>query len=240
MLKRVLIAVAALVGVAVTLSLGVWQWGRAQQKIDLHEAIVRRAALPPLDNAQLARALRGDTGELLHRRVALRGEWVARHTVYLDNRPLNGRAGFYVVTPLKLADGGPTLLVTRGWAPRDFVQRDRLPAVDIPAGTVALEGRLALTPSKLYDFQGAETGAIRQNLDLERFRAETGLDLPALAALQTGAASEGLLREWPQPASGADKNYGYAFQWWALAALIAILYVWFQLIVPHRKARQPG
>mgnify|MGYP000894222214 CR=1 FL=1 len=68
----------------------------------------------------------------------------------------------------------------------------------------------------------------------------TGLALPALAALQTGAASEGLLRDWPQPASGADKNYGYAFQWWALAALIAILYVWFQLIVPHRKARQPG
>ena len=53
---------------------------------------------------------------------------------------------------------------------------------------------------------------------------------------QTGVPSEGLLREWPEAASGAPKHYGYAFQWWALSALIAILYVWFQFIAPRRKA----
>jgi surfeit locus 1 family protein len=54
---------------------------------------------------------------------------------------------------------------------------------------------------------------------------------------QTGAASEGLLRQWPQAGSGAEKNYGYAFQWWAIAVLIAILYVWFQFVLPRRRPR---
>jgi surfeit locus 1 family protein len=44
---------------------------------------------------------------------------------------------------------------------------------------------------------------------------------------QLGAPSEGLLREWPVIASGVDKHYGYAFQWFALSALIAGLFVWF-------------
>jgi surfeit locus 1 family protein len=56
---------------------------------------------------------------------------------------------------------------------------------------------------------------------------------------QTGARSEGLLREWPVLGSGVDKHYGYAFQWFALSGLIAILYVWFQIvrrfIFPRRR-----
>ncbi len=79
------------------------------------------------------------------------------------------------------------------------------------------------------------TGVIRQNLDLARFRAETGLPLLQLSVQQAGPPSQGLLRQWPQPGSGAEKNIGYAFQWWAIAAVIAILYAWFQLVLPRRR-----
>jgi hypothetical protein len=51
---------------------------------------------------------------------------------------------------------------------------------------------------------------------------------------QTGPASEGLLRDWPEASSGVDKNYGYAFQWFrTVASLIAILYVWFQVVLAY-------
>jgi surfeit locus 1 family protein len=111
--------------------------------------------------------------------------------------------------------------------------------VATPAGTVEVRGRLAPPPAKLYAFDKEEKGAIRQNLDLARFRAETGLPLLPVSVQQAGAPSDGLLRQWPQAGSGAAKNFGYAFQWWAMAALIAFLYVWFQLVVPRRHARQP-
>jgi len=237
MLKRVAIALAALLAFAATTSLGFWQWGRAQQRNALHDAIAARQAMPPLSAADLL-AASTDPQPLLHRPIVLRGEWLGAHTVFLDNRQMNAVPGFYVVTPLRLEGGRGVVLVQRGWAPRNFTQREQLPPVQTPAGTVEVRGRLAPPPAKLYAFDKEEAGAIRQNLDLDRFRAETGLPLLLLSVQQAGPASEGLLRQWPQAGSGAEKNIGYAFQWWAIAALIAILYVWFQLVLPRRQARR--
>lgn len=45
--------------------------------------------------------------------------------------------------------------------------------------------------------------------------------------------TDGLQRDWPQPAADVHKHYGYAFQWFALSALTLILYVWFQIIRPR-------
>ncbi len=235
-LKRVLVAAAAIAGIAITSSLGAWQWGRAQQRTALHEAIAARANTPPVGLAELRSA---EPAALLHRPVVLRGTWVAEHTVFLDNRQMNALPGFYVVTPLRVEGGDAVVLVQRGWVPRNFNRREQLPPVSTEPGTIEVRGRLAPPPAKLYAFDAEEKGPIRQNLDLARFRAETGLALLPLSVQQAGPASGGLLRQWPQAASGAEKNIGYAFQWWALAALIAILYVWFQLVLPRRRAPRP-
>jgi surfeit locus 1 family protein len=148
---------------------------------------------------------------------------------------MHGKPGFYVVTPLKLEGSARAVLVQRGWVPRNFEDRVKLPAVETPSGGVEVRGRMAPPPAKLYEFDGAGSGPIRQNLDLARFREETQLDLLELSVLQLGPPSEGLLRDWPQVASGVEKHYGYAFQWWALSALIAVLYAWFQFIAPRRR-----
>jgi surfeit locus 1 family protein len=94
---------------------------------------------------------------------------------------------------------------------------------------------IALPPSKLYALGEEAKAVIRQNLDLQDFRVETGLPLLEISVIQQGAASEGLLREWPQAATGVEKHYGYAFQWFGLALLIALLYVWFQIVRPRLK-----
>ena len=52
-----------------------------------------------------------------------------------------------------------------------------------------------------------------------------------------GAPPNGLLRHWPAPAFDVHKHYGYAFQWFAMAALITGLYVWFQLVRPRLRRR---
>jgi surfeit locus 1 family protein len=233
MLKRWLIAIAAVVGVAAAVALGFWQLGRGDQKTALQDAIVQRGHLAPLANADVLAAR--DPAALMHKPVELRGEWLASRTVFLDNRQMNGRPGFYVVTPLRLAASQAVVLVQRGWVPRNFTDRAQLAPVQTTTGPVTVRGRLAPPPPKLYAFGKEEPGVIRQNLDLAAFQAETGLPLLPVSVQQAGAASEGLLREWPPAASGAEKNYGYAFQWWAIAGLIAILYVWFQLLLPRRR-----
>jgi surfeit locus 1 family protein len=229
-----LLTLAALVVAGSTFSLGQWQLRRAAQKEAVQAAIDIKKGLPALDERVVSATT--NMADELHRKAVLQGVWAAARTVYLDNRPMNGRTGFWVMTPLVLKETGQAILVQRGWVPRDFNNRTHLVEVATPAGLVVVEGRIAPPPSKLYAFKGEEAGPIRQNLDLDEFRLETGLPLLAVSLLQTGAASEGLLRDWPAPNLGVDKHYGYAFQWFGLCALVVMLYVWFQMIVPYRAS----
>ena len=77
--------------------------------------------------------------------------------------------------------------------------------------------------------------------DPAAFAQESGLALLPMTVVQTAAEpDDGLLRHWPAPDFGLHKHYGYAFQWFALCALILILYVWFQLIRPRLRGRRPS
>lgn len=235
-----LILLAAVVGTLVTASLGRWQLSRAAEKELLQATLDARGSLPPVDGQALLAASAdpgGDTQALVHRAVVLEGRWLPTHTVYLDNRQMQGRPGFFVVTPLQLERQDGVVLVQRGWAQRNFQDRTQLPKMQTPEGVVRVQGRVALAPSRLYEFQGGDSAQgssrIRQNLDLAAFRTETGLALADLTVLQTGqadATDEGLQRDWPVVGAGVDKHYGYAFQWFGLSGLIALLYVWFQIV----------
>jgi surfeit locus 1 family protein len=232
--SRGLILLAALAAAALTARLGVWQLDRAAQKTALQDNIEQRAAMPPLPLAELARKADLAPGQH-YRKIALQGRWLPAHTVYLDNRPMNGRTGFIVVTPLLLSVGD-AVMVQRGWMPRDQQDRTRLQPLPTPSGEVTVVGRIAPEPSRLLEFAAVNTGAIRQNLDAREFAQEIGHTLRPLSIQQLDgpdAPPDGLQRQWPMPAVDVGKHHGYAFQWFALCALILGLYVWFQLLRPR-------
>jgi surfeit locus 1 family protein len=236
--RRWIVLVAAVVAALVTARLGLWQLDRAAQKTALQQAIDARAAMPAVPAAALAADPQA-AAEQQHRRMVLRGTWLPAHTVFLENRQMDGRPGFFVVTPLRLADGG-AVLVQRGWLPRDAGDRTRIAPYRDDDGEVEIVGRIAPPPGRLYEFEASSTGRIRQNLDVDTFARETGLALRPLSVLQLDSdafAGDGLRRQWPLPALDVHKHYGYAFQWFALAALITGLYVWFQLVQPRRRRR---
>jgi surfeit locus 1 family protein len=235
--RSVVVLVAALVGVALTANLGAWQLRRAAQKIALQDALDSRAALPALAMHEAARSA-SDAQAQHYRAVHLRGRWVPTASVFLDNRQMQGRVGFYLVTPLQLEGRDDAVLVQRGWVPRDAQDRARLPVVATPPGPVEISGHIAPPPARLYEFSAAASGVIRQNLELESFARDTGLRLAPWSLQQAdapGTAGDGLLRQWPRPAVDVQKHYGYAFQWFALCALMTGLYVWFQLVRPRLR-----
>ncbi len=231
-----LLTLAALLVAALTFSLGQWQLRRAAQKQALmvaiegqgNESILKAADLATFKNLQ----------EAVHRRATVKGVWRADHTVFLDNRQMNGKTGLVAVTPLVLDGSGQVILVQRGWVMRNFEDRAKLPDIQTPAGAVTVHGRIAPPPSKLYEFKGVDMSRIRQNIDIVDFSRETGLPLMSVSMVQIGSADEGLLREWAAPNVGIDKHYGYAFQWFALCGLVAGLYAWFQIIYPWRVKRK--
>lgn len=237
-----LVSVAVMAATAV---LGFWQLSRATQKQAMQAAIDERQRMAQLVDGDLLRARADGVSALLHRSVLLSGQWLPEATVFLDNRQMQGRAGFWVLTPLRLRGNQGVVLVQRGWAPRNFLERTQLPSIVTRAGDVQLQGRIAGNVARLYEFASAGKGEgasrIRQNLDLGAYGAEMGLPLLPLIVIQTDAASDGLRRDWAPVDTGVDKHYGYAFQWFGLCGLVVVLYVWFQFVrrLPFHGAR-PG
>ncbi len=232
--RRGVVLVAALAVAALTARLGIWQLDRAAQKIALQSAIDQRRDLPVLPGESLARTL-ADADPQIHRRIVLEGRWIASATVFLDNRQMDPRVGFFVLTPLRLADGS-AVVVQRGWVPRDQLDRTKLPAIPTPDDTVQVAGRIDPRPGRLYELGEATQGRIRQNLDLPSFASELGIALRPVSVLQEDGPDDGLLRHWPMQAIDVSRHRGYAFQWFLLSALVCGLYVWFQLIRPRRRA----
>jgi surfeit locus 1 family protein len=256
-----LILMFTLVGVVVTVVMGSWQLRRADFKEALAAQTLAQGQLPILQNASLieldSRAVnaKSQSAGLAQRSVQLKGTWLHDHTAWLDNRFMAGRPGFYVVTPLQLTDSPVVVWVQRGWVARDVQDRTRLPELPMPAHPVVVQGKIIEGISRIYAL-GDDNGAaasisapaparasrIWQNLPVVTLGSQQRW-LP-VAVMQTvveqadGAAdaapADGLLRQWPQADAGVAKHYGYAFQWFALCALIIGLYVWFQLLAPRR------
>ena len=229
----------ALAAVLCTARLGWWQLDRAQQKQALQTAIADAQRQSPITAAQLLAAWQHEKGEeVLHRRVQLKGRWLPEHTVFLDNRQMQGQPGFFVLTPFQLASGD-VVLVQRGWAPRNFLDRTQLPVVETPSASVDIEARVAAAPSQLYALGDAAPDPtqprIRQNLDISGFAQETRLQLAPWLLWQVGEDSGGLLRQWPAPDTGVAKHHGYAFQWFALSGLLLCLLLWFQVWKPRQR-----
>jgi surfeit locus 1 family protein len=242
---KVLVWGACAFTMATTYLLGNWQWSRAQEKWALQAQIDRATQEPPLSQENYLRLKRPQ--EALHRRVVLRGHWLAKETLYLDNRPYSGRAGFWVFTPLMLSPK-EAVLVQRGWVPRDLRDPLKLQSVMTPEEEVQIEARVSAGPSKMFELPHASKdaqpdvslqaqSAIRANLDSKSLALQTGLPLVG-DVIEIDPSTPDLVRDWPVVEQTASRNVGYAFQWYALCALSFSLFVWYQIIQPRRHAKR--
>src|SRR5215831_10631895 len=217
--------------VALTIGLGNWQRGHAAEKEALAAQAAAAAARPPLELT----GAESDAAALVYRDVRATGEYDAAHQLLIDNRVHEGRPGFHVVAPLRLARGGRFVLVDRGWIAQS-PRRSELPVVPPPPGTVTVSG-IATVPPRYFELtHAAPAGMLWQNLDIARIAAATGLDLLPIVIEQGNATApqDGLVRDWPPPEFGADRSRSYALQWYSFAALAIVL--WLSLNWRQRSA----
>lgn len=210
----------ALAFVALTFAAGQWQTGRASQKMDMQARLEALSAEPPL--SMPGTVISGDT--LVQRRLAARGRFQER-SYLVDNKVYQGVPGYHVITPFCAESGAPCVLVNRGWVAAGS-RRDVLPAVAVPAGVVDVEGIIVLPPPHPYEL-GNQDGedAVIQHLVVDRLAARTHLTLQPFIVLQTGNATDKLVRDWPRPDTGINTHRAYALQWYVMALVGIILWV---------------
>jgi surfeit locus 1 family protein len=208
--------------------LGTWQLDRAREKTQRQALFDARLAEAPL---QLTGAA-SSAGPLLYRRVRARGEWIAQGQVFIDNRIHSGRAGFHVITPLRLEGARESVLVNRGWIARG-ADYPRPPQVAVPAGPMQVSGIATVPPARVLELSNETiSGNVWQNLSVERYRARTGIDvLPVVVLAEQAAPGLAPVRETPD--AGVAKHQEYALTWFSLAATVLVLWIALNL----RRAR---
>jgi len=214
--------------VALTLSLGRWQTLRAEEKQARQALLETRMRETPL---HLTGSV--DSAEpLLYRRVHAAGQWIAAGQVFVDNQIRDGRAGFHVVTPLRLEGRKDAVLVNRGWVARSDAY-PRAPQIEVPAGRVEVTGTATLPPKRFLELApNTVIENVWQNLSIERYARHTGTALLPVVVL-ADAPAPGLAAVRENPDAGIARHREYALTWFSLAALAIGLWI----VLNLRKAR---
>jgi cytochrome oxidase assembly protein ShyY1 len=220
--------------------LSMWQWNRAEEKRDDHQLVIAGVETPavPLDEAL--------TDPIEWQHVKVSGSYGA-HQHLLRNRPLEGRNGFWVITPL-IADAnaanaglreGDVVWVARGWMPQSTAASQSVEVPAAPTGSAEVTGYLRATstesarPSEEYP-QG-QIAAIN-GTDLNELSGLTSderlADWYVLVEPDQSSASE--LTALPLPESDDARNLSYAGQWLLFASIT--IGGWFYFL--WREARE--
>jgi surfeit locus 1 family protein len=206
-------------------SLGLWQWRKAETKTQLQTELDTRS-----HNGAIAMPSTPVDGETLrYRRVILRGSFDASRQVLIDNQVHQEQAGYHVITPLRIGGSTMHVLVNRGWLPAPADHRVQ-PVADVPAGEVELSGIVVLPATRFFNLAPQPTSGwepVWQNLDLERFRNSVAYPLQPFIVQLDPSSPAGYLRDWPRLDERADRHRSYALQWFGFAATSLGIWAYF-------------
>ncbi|WP_441245099.1 SURF1 family protein [Kitasatospora sp. McL0602] len=232
-----------LVAIAVCLWLGSWQLGRFEARASTHHEATRTAAAPgqaaPLDTV-LTKAQPQVGTDTVGRPVTATGSYDQAHQLLVPDRAVGGKVGYYVLTPLRTADGR-AVTVVRGWAP-GAPDSARAPAA--PTGQVSVTGRLQAPENT--GSNGAVAGGLPAG-QLGTISPAALVNVLPYATYDGWVAADSVpdgLTAVPtvQPQGGdglslrAFQNLGYTLEWFVFAAFV--VFMWFRLVRREAEAEQ--
>ena len=201
--------------------LGAWQISRAQEKRAAQDAFDRQTGYTRFVDGMDVQPFQ---------QLAAEGVFDANHQFLLDNIIVDSRNGHYVLTPLEYSPDEPLLIVNRGWVARSAESVD--PSVlEVPDRRVTVRGRVGALPRPGYRMGAAIESpsswpqhAVYPTLD--ELAASLGREVQPFVLLLAPAQDFGLLRRWEPAEIGPRRHYAYAFQWFAMAFVLAGLLAW--------------
>lgn len=207
--------------VLIFVQLGKWQLSRAEEKDTQYERLEEYAKQPAIALPKSLVMLE----DFQYREVEVEGEYLSEQTIWIDNKTYKGRAGYHVITPLKISNSILSVAVNRGWIATGN-DRAVLPEVLEVEGRVKVIGIVASPELRTLELSDSvRHGKVWDKFDLQSYEKVIGYDLQPILILQKDQVNDGLIRDWEKPESGASKNIGYAVQWFSLALTTIIIFL---------------
>jgi surfeit locus 1 family protein len=222
--------VLGIAGIAVLVTLGTWQVERLGWKEALIASIDQRTHSAPRSLAEIERQF-AETSDVEYWPVEVTGSFDhAKERHFFATH--EGQSGFYVYTPLQLADGR-FVLVNRGFVPYDRKEASRRPEGQV-TGAVTITGLarnpLSEKPSMLVPDNEPDKNIFYWK-DRDVMAKSVGLDTGKLLPFFVDAGSA--RNPGGLPAGGVtiidlpNNHLQYALTWYGLAAaLTGVLGVW--------------
>lgn len=233
-------AVCAALAFMAFAALGTWQLQRLQWKTALIEQVGQRIHAEPVAAPRPERWPQMTAAADEYRRVSITGSFLHELTTLVQASTALG-AGYWVMTPLRSADGS-IVLINRGFVPAGQAGRIQAPAGGANAAQVAP----AVTVTGLLRMSQPGGAFLRQNdppnkrwysRDLEAIAAASKLsrvapyfiDADAASASANAAPGESAA---DRPTGGLtvvsfpNNHLAYALTWYALALMIAAAAFW--------------
>lgn len=214
--------------VPVMAGLGFWQLSRAADKEAIAGEFERKQAAAP---ARFEDLLGQDPEALAYRPVTLTGQFREGEYFLQDNRTVQGRYGNEVIGVFEPAGSERLVLVNRGWVEAD-ASRQTLPEAPPVSGEVTIAGQVYVAPGKPYMLadQPLEPGWPKrvQAVEMDKIAsalAVDGADLFPYPVRINGNETGALYVDWPVVNVSPAKHYGYAVQWFAMSAVLALIYL---------------
>ena len=214
-------------GMSFFIVLGMWQLERAVLKESIESKFEQRLSEPYL---LLSPGV--DLKDIEYRKVLIEGSFDNAQNFLVDNQINQGRAGYYVLTPLRLKDSDQVLLVNRGWAPWGEAREEPAPILE-PVSTEAIAG-IAFFPSEpALEMGGVELSEPGAQL---RYQLIPYIDIDALQEPFEGRLLPWVLwlspqqqdyyvRDWDPVWMRPEKSRAYATQWFAFALIALVLFI---------------
>ncbi|WP_371498062.1 SURF1 family protein [Kitasatospora sp. NBC_00374] len=230
-----------LVAIVVCLLLGSWQLGRFEDRVgtqrDLADAAAATGPAVPLGTVLDGEQARVST-DTVGRAVTVTGDYDAARQLLVPNRTVDGRQGYYVLTPLRTPDGR-AVAVVRGWAAGEPGA-----APQVPGGAVSVTGRLQAPETS--GSGGAVAGGLPagQLGTISPATLVNALPYPVydgwVAADEAPAGLTAVPTVRPQGGDGlslrAFQNLGYTLEWFVFAGFV--VFMWYRLVRREAEAVQ--
>ena len=224
-LSQWLVTIATLLCLGLFLSLGNWQLQRGLAKAEIENSVARNKEqlhrLPqlPLEEATTWR----------NKRVTMLGHYDSSRQFLLDNQIRDGRVGYNVLTPFYVKPWQAWVLVDRGWIAQG-ASREQLPVIAVDGDEQEIIGTIYVPYAKAFSLgeiaEGEDYDWPRrvQFVDFAELGKRLELELQPFTLRLSVAVKDGFRRDWQISQMPAMKHYGYAFQWFAMAAAVAVLW----------------
>ena len=204
------------------LSLGVWQIERGYNKKELENTFLERQS-QPVKEIKYNAFLESD----LYRNVVLEGKYL-ENIFFLDNRIHNGKPGLKVFSPFETTNNN-LVLVSRGWI--ELEDRSKLPLINTTKNVLKIQGVLRPESQdfvlKNEEMNNRNNPILLQTVNLSELSNFLGKPLSPYILELSELSESAFVKTWQPINLSSFRHFGYAVQWFGLAVVLIVGYVFF-------------